>query len=109
MRDHLRDDLQQGDVVQEIAGNKLRRDHLLLWLWAAIAAAVMVTAAVPIDAQAQLWLAASLLDVMLMVRRLATHDEGRPRLKQKQQKQKQNHRAKHTARYFFWRTFSTLT
>jgi len=109
MRDHLRDDLQQGDVVQEIAGNKLRRDHLLLWLWAAIAAAVMVTAAVPIDAQAQLWLAASLLVVMLMVRRLATHDEGRPRLKQWLRVLLLFLGAYLTARYFFWRTFSTLT
>src|SRR3569623_1215522 len=109
MRDHLRDDLQQGDVVQEITGNKMRRDHLLLWLWAAITAAVMVTAAVPIDAQAQLWLADSLLVVMLVVRRLATHDAGRPRLKQWLRVLLLFLGAYLTARYFFWRTFSTLS
>jgi len=96
--------------VQEATSNrKLRRDHLLLWLWVAIAVVVMVTAAVPIDTRAQLWLAAGLLVVMLAVRRLAGHEEERPRLKQWLRVVLLFLGAYLTARYFFWRTFTTLS
>lgn len=106
----MMDDVQQGHVVQEVLGNRtLRRDHLLLWSWIGIAAVVMFTAAVPIDAQAQVWLAASLLVTMLVVRRLARREEERPRLKQWLRVLLLFLGAYLTARYFFWRALNTLT
>src|SRR3569833_4651733 len=102
--------ISQGNVVQEATSNrKLRRDHMLLWLRVAIAVVVMATAAVPIDTRAQLWLAAGLLVVMLAVRRLAGHEEERPRLKQWLRVVLLFLGAYLTARYFFWRTFTTLS
>ena len=96
--------------MQEANANRtLRQDPWLLWLWLAIALVVMATAAVPIDAQAQLWLAASLLVAMLVVRRLAGREYERPRLKQWLRVLLLFLGAYLTARYFFWRTFNTLT
>lgn len=87
----------------------LRTERALFWVWMIIAVAVMATAAVPIDATAQLWFAACLLGVMLLVRRAASREAERQRIKQWLRVLLLFLGAYLTARYFFWRTFNTLT
>lgn len=87
----------------------LRGERALFWTWILVAAVVMMTAAVPVDAKAQLWFAVCLLAVMLLVRRAANSEGERQRVKQWLRVVLLFLGAYLTARYFFWRTFNTLT
>ena len=79
----------------------LDEDLILPWAWATVLIAVIFLAAIPVDSRAQMWVASWVLLIMFVMRR--------------RQRMPGSYRvlflclgAYLTARYFFWRTFSTL-
>ncbi len=79
----------------------LDEDLILPWAWATVLIAVIIAAAIPVDSRAQMWVASWVLLIMFVMRR--------------RQRMPGSYRvlflclgAYLTARYFFWRTFSTL-
>ncbi len=76
-------------------------DLILPWVWGAVLLAVIGLAAIPVDSRAQMWVAGWVVLVMAIMRR-------RQRLPGTWRVLFLCLGAYLTARYFFWRTFSTL-
>ena len=79
----------------------LDEDLILPWVWATVLVAVIIVAAIPVDSRAQMWVAGWVLLIMSFMRR-------RQRLPGSYRVLFLCLGAYLTARYFFWRTFSTL-
>lgn len=89
--------------------SSLLGERLVLWIWGVVAVGVLATAAVPVDTDAQLVFAAGVLLLIVLLRRLAGGDQADRRLTQWLRVILLLLAAYLTARYFFWRTFTTLT
>ena len=76
-------------------------DVVLPWVWGAALVAVIGLAAIPVDSRAQMWVAGGVVLIMAVMRR-------RQRLPGSYRVLFLLLGAYLTARYFFWRTFSTL-
>jgi len=91
-----------GEIVELKAAKwALDEDVMLPWVWAAVLIAVIFLAAIPVDSRAQMWVAGWVLLIMSFMRR-------RQRLPGSYRILFLCLGAYLTARYFFWRTFSTL-
>ena len=74
---------------------------MLPWVWVGLFAILLSTAAIPTDLRGQAWIACGVLLVLLVMRKLPLSDVGRALFLLLG--------TYLTARYVFWRTFSTLT
>ena len=88
-------------TARVIGAALLREDLVLPWVWVGLFAILLSTAAIPTDLRGQAWIACGVLLVLLVMRKLPLSELGRALFLLLG--------TYLTARYVFWRTFSTLT